>query len=357
MVRRISIICDSRTNWSKARSVCEAIRAHQDLQLNLAVCGPMSRNWDTQLDHWIPDNVLDTYHDTEPSSPLGMVEQSAQLLEALGSYLRETKPDIVLALTDRYETLCIAQASALMNIHIAHIQGGEVTGTIDESIRHAVTKLSHIHFPATQQSANRIIKMGENPDYVFRVGCPSIDLLLRVDVSENPIAEPYILFLMHPVTTELEATYEHVSTCIEGIRQAWGGKIITIGPNHDAGYLDVWRAIADAELAVSSYVCFDDFVRLMASCVVMVSNSSAGIRESAYFGVPVVNVGTRQNYRECGTNVDPAQPYAVHLGIEYQLWHGPYQPEYIYGNGQAGETIAAILATIKLPPIQKRIAY
>jgi len=267
-----------------------------------------------------------------------------------------------MALTDRYETLAVAQAATLMNIHIAHIQGGEVTGNIDESIRHAVTKLSHTHFPATEQSKQRIIKMGEDPKYVYCVGCPSIDLLMRVDVSERPLDEPYILFLIHPVTTELDAVYTATRAVIDGIRQAWDGLVMGIGPNHDAGYLDVWRAIDDSNFRVAVTVDHKAFTRLMAHAEVMVGNSSAGIREAGYFGTPVVDVGIRQQYRERGTNVSRKQitsgyPLSVWEAVNMQLYHGKYQPEQIYGDGQAGTSIAEILATIDLPSIQKRINY
>jgi len=364
-MRKISIVVDSRTNWTKARSVCEAVSAHDDLTLSLAVCGPMSNLWREYLDGWTPDNVLDTYYGQQGS----MLDQSINLLTALRSYLNHTQPDIVIALTDRYETLAIAQAATLMNIHIAHIQGGEVTGNIDESIRHAVTKLSHIHFPATARSAKRIIKMGEDPKYVRTVGCPSIDLLSRVDTTERLVEEPYILFLMHPVTTELEAVYEATRATIEGIRQAWTGKIITIGPNHDAGYQEVWRAIKDEKYAIKntnliySNVTNETFTLLMAHAEVMVGNSSAGIHEAGYFGTPVVDVGIRQQYRERGTNVNRKKPilksnaHPISMAVDMQLCHGKYEPEQIYGNGQAGMAIADILATIDLPPIQKKIVY
>jgi len=301
-MRKIAIVVDSRTCWTKARSICESVSAHKDLELSLAVCGPMSKLWREYLDGWTPDNVLDTHHGD-------MIQQSAELLTALGSYFYTTKPDIVIALTDRYETLAVAQAATLMNIHIAHIQGGEVTGNIDESIRHAVTKLSHLHFPATEQSKQRIIKTGEDPKYVFNVGCPSIDLLVRVDVHERPIDSPYILFLMHPVTTELDGVYEATRAVIEGIRQAWDGLIVGVGPNHDAGYLDVWRAIKDSNLQVATTVDHETFTRLMAHTEVMVGNSSAGMREACYFATPVVDVGRRQQYpkREHGRNVYGAQ--------------------------------------------------
>jgi len=351
-MRKIAIIVDSRTNWTKARSICEAVKSHDDLELSLAVCGPMSRLWKEYLDDWTPDNVLDTYHGD-------MVQQSAELLIALGSYFYTTKPDIVIALTDRYETLAVSQAATLMNIHIAHIQGGEVTGNIDESIRHAVTKLSHIHFPATHQSAIRIMKMGENPDYVFTVGCPSIDLLTRVDITEKVIEAPYILFLMHPVTTELDGVYEATKATIEGIRQAWDGLIAGVGPNHDAGYLDVWRAIKDCGLTIPHNVDHETFTRLMAHAEVMVGNSSAGIREAGYFGTPVVDVGSRQQYRECSHNVKSviSTTHAVSCCIRFHQVFGRFEPDFIYGNGQAGEQIAEILATIELSSIQKRIVY
>jgi len=241
--------------------------------------------------------------------------------------------------------------------------------------------------------------MGEDPNYVRTVGCPSIDLLMRVDITErlvgemckrcygrghytglmnngNPIkcadcsgrgySEPYILFLMHPVTTELEAVYEATRATIEGIRQAWNGLIIGIGPNHDAGYLEVWRAIKDFgwvennsgicnQLTIPHNVDHETFVRLMAHAEVMVGNSSAGIREAGYFGTPVVDVGSRQQYRESGNNV--FKPYMIVEGVAYQLNYGKYEPEYIYGDGDAGKRIANILATINLPPIQKRIQY
>jgi len=354
-MRKIAIVVDSRTNWTKARSICENVSAHDNLELSLAVCGPMSHLWREYLDNWIPNNVLDTYHGD-------MVQQSSELLEALSSYFNHTQPDIVIALTDRYETLAVAQAATLMNIHIAHVQGGEVTGNIDESIRHSVTKLSHIHFPATHQSAIRIMKMGEDPDYVFTVGCPSIDLLSRVGISERPIEVPYILFLMHPVTTELEGVYEATRAVIEGIRQAWDGVIAGIGPNHDAGYLEVWRAIKDCGLAVPHNVDHETFTRLMAHAEVMVGNSSAGIREAGYFGTPVLDIGTRQQYREHGSNV--LQQMNSHYSfrsikrlIEVLLRVNRFHPEQIYGDGDAGKRIAEILAEVDLPSIQKRIVY
>jgi len=160
---------------------------------------------------------------------------------------------------------------------------------------------------------------------------------------------------MHPVTTELDGVYEATKATIEGIRQAWDGLIAGVGPNHDAGYLEVWRAIKDCGLTIPHNVDHETFTRLMAHAEVMVGNSSAGIREAEQFGTPVVNVGNRQQYREHSFNV--FNPHMIAEGVAYQLNYGKYEPEQIYGDGHAGEQIANILATIDLPPIQKRIAY
>jgi len=359
-MRRIAVIADSRATWSRGQSVCEAIQERDDLQLELVVCGPMKANWKSMTTIQ-PTSVLDTYFTGIDDTPFGMVESSSNLLMALGSYLTHNQPDIVVALTDRYETLCVAQAAALMNIRVAHVQGGEVTGTIDESIRHAVTKLSHIHFPATEEARLNIVCLGEDTQYIFNVGCPATDLLLRVDVTERPIEEPYILFLMHPVTTEYEAAYEQTMAVIEGIRAAWDGLVVRIGPGHDAGNYGVWEAIKDAGLRIPHTVEHGKFVRLMAHAEVMVGNSSAGIREACYFGTPVVDVGSRQSRRSPRSmNIIWSSPvdYMVENATRIHIEDGRIaKPKQLYGDGTAGKQIAEILATIDLPPIQKRLMY
>lgn len=354
-MRKISIVVDSRTNWAKAKSICQAVKDHPDLELSLAVCSVQSRNWQDYMDGWKPDHVLDTYHDSAPGTTFGMVEQSANLMLALASYYNSAKPDVVIALTDRYETLCVAQVAALMNIHVAHVQGGEVTGTIDESIRHAVTKLSHIHFPATYRARKKIISMGEDPKFVYFVGCPASDILLQTDTYLFHMQD-YILFMMHPVTTELYDNYENTVTAIKATRKAWDGELIAIGPNHDAGYLEVEKALRDEMVTVDNTHTHEHFIKLMANAKVLVGNSSAGIREACYFGTPVVDIGSRQYNRQHGSNVYHAEPsfWSIEQGIRHQK-NKKYPIEYIYGDGKAGKNIADILSIIDLPPIQKRL--
>lgn len=302
---------------------------------------------------WRPDAVLDTWYDAD--SPFGMVESSQKLLLALGSYIRNNEPDLVVALTDRYETLAVAQTAMLMNVRIAHIQGGEITGSIDESIRHAVTKLSHLHFVSNKRARSVVVgKLGEDPDRVWVTGCPSIDLLLRLNVTDPPpVLSPYLLVLHHPVTTEYDDTRFTSSVLMEALYRT-GINLHIVGPNHDAGRLAVTDNIIQP---YSSTMEHRDFVRLMAHASVMVGNSSAGIRESCYFGTPVVNVGSRQRGRHRGSNVVDAGYDAdeIYSQIMEQLNHGRYLTEYLYGEGDAGEQIARILAETELPPIQKRL--
>jgi len=352
-MKTIAIPVDSRANWTRAATVIEAIDQHPDLKCQFIACSKFAYEWQCWTDRK-PDNVCPTYHGAD--TPRSMVTSSANILTALSSCFMYNRPDVVVALTDRYETLAIAQTAALMNIRVAHIQGGEVTGTIDESVRHAVTKLSHIHFPATDEAAQRIVGMGENKDYVFNVGCPATDLLLRVDVSEKPTQEPYVLVLYHPVTTEYEESYNQMEAVLDGVKAAWDGLVVVIGPNHDAGNHGVWSAIKDADVQAPHIVPHDQFVNLMARAEVMVGNSSAGIREACYFGTPVVDVGSRQlNRMPRGRNVRYSvnRPVIIRRCINWQLGQR-YEPEYLYGDGKAGQYIAKILAEVEMPNIQKR---
>jgi len=354
-MRTIAIPVDSRANYTRAATIIEAIDAHPDLRCQFIACSKFAYEWPSFTNRK-PDNVLVT-HDSTDDTPMDMAKSSARIIECLTECFRSGKPDIVVAMTDRYETLAIALTSVLMNIRVAHVQGGELTGTIDESIRHAVTKLSHIHFPATNEALYNIIGMGENSDYVFNVGCPATDLLLRVDVNERPCDQPYVLVLYHPVTTEYEDSYQQMTQVLNGVTAAWDGLVVVVGPNHDAGNFGVWQAIKDAGVAAPHMVPHDEFVKLMAHAEVMVGNSSAGIREACYFGTPVVDVGSRQKGRmPRGKNVEHSRGLKdsiSHTILRALLVLKRPNPEHLYGNGTAGQQIADILASVKLPNLQK----
>ncbi|KKU94565.1 MAG: UDP-N-acetylglucosamine 2-epimerase [Parcubacteria group bacterium GW2011_GWA1_48_11b] len=315
------------------------------------------------------------------SDPVSMAKSVGLGVLEFATCFNNLKPDIVIALVDRYENFASAIASATMNIPTAHIQGGEVTGTIDESLRHAMTKLSHIHFPATSQAKERIVRMGEDPRYVFDVGCPATDALLdspemsteemRREVRalfKDPQADfdpskPYMMVIQHPVTTEYGSGINQAQETLEGIK-GLGMQIFMLWPNIDAGSGDVSRGIRLFRLAnpneqftILGHTPHKLFVNLLRKAKCLVGNSSSGIRESCYFGLPTVNIGTRQKGREHGKNVIHAgySKNEIRQAVLKQLEHGNYPTESIYGNGDAGEKIAKILAETKLPSVQKRL--
>ena len=257
----------------------------------------------------------------EGETPLNMAKSTGLGIIELSSVFDRIKPDFVLTVADRYETMSTAIAASYMNIPLVHTQGGEVTGSIDESVRHAITKLSHLHFPATEQSKKRIIKMGENPEYVFNTGCPSIDLISNKSLGlENfsnqskglgnlNLDEKYILVLQHPVTSEYGDGSKQIKETINAIHEL---KIQTIWlwPNIDAGTDDFSKALRiyreqKKPNFVNLYRNFspEDYAILLKNSACTVGNSSSFIREGCFLGVPSVIIGSRQNKRESGKNV------------------------------------------------------
>jgi UDP-hydrolysing UDP-N-acetyl-D-glucosamine 2-epimerase len=271
-------------------------------------------------------------------------------------------------------------AAAYMNIPIAHTMGGEVSGTIDESIRHAVTKFAHVHFPASRDAAERIAKLGEKPEDIHLVGCPRIDLVAEI-LSGPPgkaldglfgdgvgskfdLDKPFLLVSEHPVTTEYGAAEAQILSTLEAV-DATGLPAIVLWPNADAGSEDIARGMRKwreqgrgGRMHFFKNLPAETYLWLMKRTACLVGNSSSGIREGAFIGTPVVNVGSRQTMRERGANVIDAahDRLSVEAAIRAHLAHGPFVSEPIYGDGKAGTRIADILAT-KTVDVQKRITY
>jgi UDP-hydrolysing UDP-N-acetyl-D-glucosamine 2-epimerase len=263
-----------------------------------------------------------------------------------------------------------------MNIPVAHTQGGEVSGSIDESVSHAVTKLAHLHFPATELSAQRVISMGEDPSTVFNLGCPSIDLVAETDLGlrgetlshfggagpEIDPERPFVLMMQHPVTTEYGQGLDQINATIRAVA-AIGLQALVFWPNVDAGSEQVAKGLRlFRETGESGGYHFfrnlppEIFVKLMAHCACMVGNSSAALREGAFLGTPAVTVGTRQQHRERAANVIEVghDPEEIADAIQRQLDHGRYERSILFGNGRAGERIAEILADVR-PAVQKTL--
>lgn len=386
--RKICAITANRADFSRMETALRAIDRHPDLELQLVVMGShLMQHTGQTIDeiHRKGFRVHHTIHmEISGSIPATMSKSVGLAIIELSTILNHWKPDLVVVPVDRFESLAMGTAASLMNIPIAHIQGGEVTGTIDESIRHALTKLSHIHFPATEQSRQRIIKMGEPAELVFNVGCPGTDLILEVPALDsrqtielinrevlkateplNP-SKPFLFIVQHPVTTEFGDSTAQITETMEALKD-FDEQIIILWPNIDAGADDISRVLRKHflfspngnNLKVFKHLSTEVFVNVLRNALCQVGNSSSGIREACYFGTPVVNVGSRQMGRERGQNVVDAlyDRREIAKAIKSQVNHGKYSIEQIYGDGTAGKKIAQILATIKLPNVQKRITY
>ena len=383
-MKKICVVIGSRANYSSIKSGMRAITAHPDLELQL-VCGAsaiLDRYGSVveliRADGFVPD--AEVYMLIEGETPATMAKSTGLGLLELPGVFERLKPDFVLTVGDRFETMATTLAAAYMNIPVAHTMGGEVTGTIDESIRHAVTKFAHVHFPASQDALERIIKLGEKPEDVHLVGCPRIDLVAdilaqsRGVLSDDLFGEgvgpsfdldkPFVLVSQHPVTTEYGTGEQQITETLEAVIQS-GLPAIVLWPNSDAGSEDIsrgirkWREDGRGEnMHFFKNLPIDVYVRLLRRTACLIGNSSSGIREGAFIGTPCINIGSRQTARERGSNVIDVDggTHQILETLNKQIAHGPYSSEPVYGDGTAGTKIADVLA-VKTVEIQKLITY
>jgi UDP-hydrolysing UDP-N-acetyl-D-glucosamine 2-epimerase len=378
--RKVCVVVASRANYARIKSVLRAVQEHPDLELQLVVgASAVLERFGSAIDVMRADGF-------EPNATVRLIiegENPATMAKSTGLGLLELPtifemldPDVVVTVADRFETIATAIAAAYMNIPVAHTQGGEVSGSIDESVRHAVTKLAHLHFPATELSARRVVAMGEDAECVFNVGCPSIDLVAQTDLGTrrealqifggagSPIdpEAPYLLMMQHPVTTEFGAGFDQINQTLEAVA-AQGIQALVFWPNVDAGSEQVAKGIRQfRELGRDHGFHFfrnlppHDFIRLMAQCECMVGNSSAALREGAFMGTPAVTIGSRQQDRETGANVLRVGYSTDEIAdaIREQVRHGRYDSDHLFGDGTAGVKVADVLAVAR-PEVQKRL--
>lgn len=384
MSRSVCVVVGSRANYSSIKSAMRAVREHPELELQLVVgASALLDRYGTVLDlieddGFTPDERV--FMLIEGETPGTMAKSTGLGLLELPTAFDRLRPDLVITVGDRFETMATALAATYMNIPLAHTMGGEVSGNIDESIRHAVTKFAHVHFPACTEAAERIVRMGEQPDTVHVVGCPRMDLVAEVladggdDLSDLfrfgvggsfSLDEPFLLVSQHPVTTEYGDGERQIAETL-GAVQTVGLPAIVLWPNADAGSEHIARGIRkfrehedDSRLHFFKNLPTDDYVRLMARTACLIGNSSSAIREGSFIGTPAVNVGPRQEGRQRGSNVTDA-PYdgrEIAAAVRRQVEHGGFEREPIYGDGRAGERIADVLARVEIGNVQKRIAY
>ncbi|HYT32618.1 MAG TPA: UDP-N-acetylglucosamine 2-epimerase [Thermoanaerobaculia bacterium] len=384
MKRKVCVVVTARPSYSRIKTAVRAIQQHPDLELQLVVGGSaLLDRYGTAVQYIVDDGfdiAAKVYMVLEGENLAAMAKTTGLGLLELATVFDNLKPDVVVTVADRYETLATAVAASYMNIPVAHVQGGEITGSIDEKVRHAVTKLSNLHFPSTQPAAERILRMGERPDSVFVTGCPSIDL--AAEVLSNPtldfdpfekyggvgapldVSAGYIVVMQHPVTTEYGQARNHALATLRAVHEI-GMPTLWFWPNVDAGSDGTSGAIRQfrenenpTNIHFYKNMAPTDFLRLIFHSRCLVGNSSVGIRESSFLGVPVVNIGTRQGGRDRARNVlDVGYGQAeIAEAIRERAGNGRFPSDRLYGDGGAGERIAALLADRPLT-IEKRLCY
>lgn len=373
MKRKVCFVITSRIHYGRSKIILEEIKNHPDLELQIIVGASA---------------ILSTYGDVlslmkkdgfeynakiimtlEGGSPVAMAKTAGIGITEFATAFDNLQPDVVVLRGDRYEVLSAAIASAYMNIPVAHIEGGDVTGTIDESVRHAITKLAHIHFPTNEDSRKRIINMGENPEYVFNFGCPGLEFVEKCKTEitsdmvnqqgvgdEIDLSKPYLLVMQHPVTSEIVDNRANTTAVLEAV-EATGMQVLWFWPNVDAGTDEVSKAIRSfreiknpKKMRFLKFIPADGFTSLLSSSFCLVGNSSAGIKEAPFLGVPAVNVGTRQKGRRGGESVMSVSydKNQIFDAIQKQIKHGRFERDTYYYKEDTGKKIVDLLANIKL---------
>lgn len=374
--RKICAVVTARPSYSRIKTALKAIQEHPKLELQLVVAGSalLGRYGNAvnviEKDGFKIDEKV--FMVLEGENPTAMAKTTGLGVMELSNVFYNLKPDAVITIADRFETIATSIAAAYQNIPLVHIQGGEVTGNIDEKVRHANTKLADLHLVASEDAKDRVIKLGEDPEYVLNTGCPSIDLAKQVlentDHNVDPIkkyggvganldiSNGYLVVMQHPETNRYKSAREDVLATLKAIHELniptfWFWPNVDAGSDKTSGGIRHFREVHDPEnIRFFKNMEPNDFLHLLKNCDCLVGNSSVGIRECSYIGVPTVNIGTRQNRRQRGKNVLDVDydKDLIKAAIQERIGQKGRLSENIYGDGNSGKRIAEALATTKL---------
>lgn len=370
MKRKILYISGTRADYGLMRSVLRSIHHHPLLSLDIVVTGMHLMNeFGNTVDEIRTDgflyHIIDVRHDDDTKE--SMATFIGRFLQELVPVIHQIQPDIILVLGDRGEMLAGAIAGVYLSIPVAHIHGGEVTTTVDDYARHAITKLAQIHLPATEKSRDRIIRMGEDASRIFVVGAPGLDQVLHEPlVSQKELeqkykinfSKPVLLVVQHPVTLESEKAPEQIRETLEAVVSSHYQTII-IYPNADAGgrgMIDVIKEYGqDPNLKIFSNIPHRDYLSLLSQVSILIGNSSSSLIEAPSFGLPAINIGSRQRGRERAANVIDASYHreSIKQCIDRAIHDSKFRENVKiscnpYGDGNAAQRIVEILSSIDI---------
>lgn len=371
-MRKIFLITERRADYSRFQPILNIIKEDPNLDYDLVVTGlHLKKEHGNTIDEIKSDGfkIFSTFEMFLEDKDTGgsMVRAYSEAVKNVTYALEKSKPDIILSGFDIAANAAVTLAGAHMNIPVAHIQGGEVTGTIDESIRHAMSKFAHYHFAANQDACERLIKMGEISDNVFNVGCPSIDAILDVKKDKSVmkkfnLSRPYFLLIQHPVTSEIKKSQHQIKITLDAINEC-GVQTLIILPNNDAGYSKIMDEIKSSNISSVDTLSIKNYVNLLRHSSGLIGNSSSGIHEAASFNIPVVNIGTRQQGRLRPKNVIDVDhnfdKIVSALNKCLAIKNKNISFDNPYGDGKSSQRIVDLLKTLDIDEkiIQKRITY
>lgn len=386
-MRKICVFIGSRANYSSIKSVMLYLKNNPKIELQVVLGSSAVLDRFGKVEDLIKEDgfKIDSkfYNNIEGENPTTMSKSTGLGIIEMTMVIDNLNPDIVIVVGDRFEMMSIAIATVYTNKILVHTMGGEVTGTIDESIRHAITKFAHIHFPSNEDAKQRIIKLGEIPKYIFNYGCPRIDLVKK-ELETNSVNflkenfkinkgvgseinfdDKFLLVSQHPVTTEFGQNRIHIKETLKALNKL-KMQTIMLWPNIDAGSDEISKEIRSFReknncnwLSIYKNLPTQHYIHLMNTASCLVGNSSSGIREGEFIGTPVVNIGSRQNLRLRGNNVIDTSYNSdlIFKAIQKQIAREKYSSKKLYGSGDAGKQISNLLSEMELPPLQKIINY
>jgi UDP-hydrolysing UDP-N-acetyl-D-glucosamine 2-epimerase len=379
--RTVCVVLVDRANYGRLKPVMREVQRHPKLELQVLAAGTMVLerfDYPTRVvreDGFPVDEEI--YIELEGSTPGTMAKSIGFGTVEFASAFQRLRPDVVLLIGDRYEALAAAVAAAYMNLCIVHLQGGEVSGSIDESARHAITKFAHFHVPSTWRSVEYVVRMGERPNTILGMGCPSSDIARQLDRvlppeivnsrgsgAEIDVTRPFLLVIFHPTTTEYGGERQQMEQLLAALEEL-AVPTVLLWPNIDAGSDHVSKAIRSFRdrvkptwLRTLINLPPEDYLKVLANAACAIGNSSSFVRDASYFGTPVVLVGDRQEGRETDVHVMrvPPSDAVVTSAIREQLARGRYPSSTLYGDGYVSKRVAAALADLT-PYVQKRLHY
>ncbi|MEL7144764.1 MAG: UDP-N-acetylglucosamine 2-epimerase [Bacteroidota bacterium] len=355
-MRRVVFLTGTRADFGKLKSLIEVSLSQSDLEVYIFATGMhMQRRYGSTVDEIVKCGYPNIYKFINATSEKSMDLTLAKTIEGLSNFCGEIQPDLIVVHGDRVEALAGAIVGSLNNILVAHIEGGELSGTIDELIRHSVSKLSHSHFVANVNAKKRLMQMGEQESSIYVIGSPDVDVMLSTNLPTIEFVKEYYdihfenfgLVLFHPVTTEIEQMKHYANQFAECLAKS-GKNYVVVYPNNDLGstyILDSYNQLKNNDrFLLYPSIRFEYFLVLLKNASFIIGNSSAGIREAPYYGVPTINIGTRQQNRSTHHDIlNVAYDQNVILEAIQKTEKMTLTKENLYGEGNSNEKFIQIL--------------